>query len=207
MSIPKLIHCGVFGGYQLSEMERKCRETWASALPDYEIINWDDFDGPRDINFFARACVERPVNASNYIRFWALHKYGGIFLDNDVEVIKPFDLDQECFLAFQRDDTIEDCINTAVIGSVPGDSFIRTCMNRIEGGNPDIWPVWPACTVPLEELTKMGLDGLNREQKVGDVMVYSKDRFYPWRWDEPANESAVTDRTFAVHRFGGSWNK
>lgn len=207
--IPKIIHCGVFSGWKRTPLEERCLASWKSVLPDYEIREWSENNGPRHDRFFRESSLLRPVNASNFIRYWALYMHGGIYLDNDVEVLRPFDLSPQCFLGFQRDDTEQDCINTAVIGSEAGHAFPFKCLARCRSDSPDTWPVWLGCGLPTEELRIAGMTGLNVEQTVSfgatkePVTVYSKERFYPWRWDEDSR--IITERTFAIHHWGGTW--
>jgi mannosyltransferase OCH1-like enzyme len=205
MSTPLRLHWGLFGGWKLSDLNKRCHETWHAIYPNAEFVEWNENNGPKGSRFFREATECRPVNASNLIRFWALHEQGGIFMDNDVELLKPFDLTPNCFLAFQRDDTEQDCINTAILGSARGHPFIKRCLDRIEQADGSIWPVWPACTVPTEELTKLGMKGLNVDQVVADVRVYPKHVFNPWRHDEKPDRSRITDQTIAVHLLEGSW--
>ena len=62
-------------------------------MPEYRFIEWNED------NFDVRACpyVERAYRArefafvSDYARGKALYDHGGIYLDTDVEVLKPFD--------------------------------------------------------------------------------------------------------------------
>lgn len=180
-------------------------ESWRQVLPDYEIIEWNDENGPHSSQFFRDAVRIRPVNASNYIKLWALFNHGGVFMDCDVEVVRPFNLDPACFIGFQRDDSTDDCINGAVIGSVRGHPYIKDCLDELESHPGDVWPVWAGCTTLTNQLLARGLHGLNIEQTVGDIQVYSKERFYPWSWKEPADRSRITGRTYAVHHWQGSW--
>lgn len=204
--IPRILHTGCFGGYQLSDLNKRCIESWHKVLPDYKVMNWTDENGPQD-PFFQQAIKVKPVNASNFIKFWALYHHGGVFLDFDVEVLKPFDLTQGCFLGFQRDDTRQDCINGAVMGAVKDHWFIGDCLRKFDSMAPDVWPVFAGCTLLTDELYAIGMEGLNVEQMVGDIKVYDKQAFYPWRHDEKPDLTRVTEKTFAIHWCEGSWTK
>ncbi len=208
MSIPRIIHFGAFGSWQMTELDKKCIQTWRDILPDYELRFWNDYNGPQT-PWFKCAINSRPINAHNYVKWWALWKYGGVFLDNDVEVLKPFDLSHEAFIAFQRDDTKQDCINSAVVGSEEGHWFVKACLDRVERDNngDDAWPVVFGCGIPTLELYGAGMQGLNVEQDVKGVHVYTKDSFYPWRHDEAPDCMRVNEKTFAIHRWEASWKK
>ena len=89
--IPKKIHYCWFGGNPLSEGAKKYIETWKKYCPDYEIIEWNENNFDVTQNQYCKEAYEAKKWAfvSDYARFWILYKYGGIYFDTDVEVIKP----------------------------------------------------------------------------------------------------------------------
>jgi hypothetical protein len=205
--IPRVLHWGLFGGWKLSALNRDCMASWAAVLPEYTVMAWDDRNGPNR-SFFRRALKESPINAHNYIGLYALYHHGGVMLDNDVEVIRPFDLNHGMFIGFQRKDSDGLCINNAVIGAIPRHPLIRRCLRRMERGNPNGDPLWFGCGLLTDELRQIGMTGVNVEQKLGDVMVYDRERLYPYFHDEPViPREKLTDRTLAVHRWEGSWRQ
>lgn len=205
--INHILHHALFGGRGFTAIEEHCMATWRRVLPGFDIKLWTEENGPKERRFFREALSSKPINCCNYVRYWALHEFGGIYIDNDIELLKPFDLDPACFLSFQRSDTLDDCINTAVMGSVARHPFIARCLQRIDEDHGETWPIWISNGLPTDELRMRGMAGLNVEQDVGDVRVYSKDRFYPFRWDEVLDRSRITDRTFAIHHWGGTWKQ
>ena len=91
--IPKIIHYCWFGRNPLPELAQKCIASWKKYLPDYEIKEWneDNFD-VNIIPYTAEAyAAKKYAFVSDYARFWILYKYGGIYFDTDVEVIRPID--------------------------------------------------------------------------------------------------------------------
>ena len=89
--IPKIIHYCWFGGQELPPLAKKCIESWKKYFPDYEIKRWDESNF--DVNIIPY-CAEaykakKYAFVSDYARFWILYKYGGLYFDTDVEVIKP----------------------------------------------------------------------------------------------------------------------
>ena len=68
------------------------------TMPDYEIREWNMTNLPDEIlnhQFVGQAIEARKwAYATDVIRLWLLKNYGGIYLDMDVYVYRPFD----CFL-------------------------------------------------------------------------------------------------------------
>ena len=65
--------------------------------------------------------------AADYIRFYALYHFGGIYLDSDVEVLKSFDdlLDLPYFMGEEKAQTPE----AAIIGAEKGCDWIKLCLD------------------------------------------------------------------------------
>lgn len=92
--IPKMIHLCWLSGDPYPATIAKCINSWKQVMPDYKIMLWDKkrFESEID-NRFAKEALEQRKWAfvADYIRLYALHKYGGIYLDSDVRVYKSFD--------------------------------------------------------------------------------------------------------------------
>ena len=80
-----------------SSTYRICYNSWLRNCPDYEIKLWHDkmpeFQDMLKQSKFLRECYSRKMWAfvSDYIRYYALYHYGGIYLDTDVELLQNFD--------------------------------------------------------------------------------------------------------------------
>jgi mannosyltransferase OCH1-like enzyme len=80
-------------------------KTWEKALWDYEFILWNfDKFNIHDSLWVKQAFeAKKYAYAADYIRLYAVYNYGGIYLDMDVEVLKPFDnlLKNEVMMAYE----------------------------------------------------------------------------------------------------------
>jgi hypothetical protein len=64
-------------------------KTWKDQLPDFEIMLWNKTNLPLDLNNYTRYMAETKNHAflSDYFRCWLLQKYGGVYLDADIEML------------------------------------------------------------------------------------------------------------------------
>lgn len=102
--IPRKIHYCWFGHGEMSELEKKCIESWKRLCPNYEIIRWDEdnFD-VNSIQYTQQAYnCKKFAFVSDYARLDIIYRYGGIYLDTDVELLKPLDslLQEQAFMGF-----------------------------------------------------------------------------------------------------------
>ena len=92
--IPKVIHYCWFGGNPLPELEQRCLASWKEHMPDwvYHWWNEDTFD-ISSAPLYVRQAYEARKYAfvSDYVRLWALEKFGGLYMDVDFMVYRPFD--------------------------------------------------------------------------------------------------------------------
>ncbi len=93
MNIPKVIHYCWFGGKPLPKSATKCIDSWKKFLPDYEIREWNESNFDINVIPYTKEAyaAKKYAFVSDIARFWALHEYGGIYFDTDVEVIRPID--------------------------------------------------------------------------------------------------------------------
>lgn len=103
--IPKTIHFCWFGGNQIPAQYKKYMESWAKYCPDYEIKRWDENNYDITQNKYMYDAYQNKLWAlvSDYARLDIIYKYGGIYLDTDVELIDNMDdlLYQEAFAGFE----------------------------------------------------------------------------------------------------------
>ena len=134
MAIPKVIHYCWFGGNELSQKAVKCMESWKKYCPDWEIKEWNEqnYDVEK-IPYIRDAYKEKKwAFVSDYVRLDVVWQYGGIYLDTDVELIKPLDffLEEEVFFALEKKNL---CINTGLgFGAVPENRILRQLMELYE---------------------------------------------------------------------------
>ena len=91
--IPRIIHYCWFGRGPMPELALRCIESWHHFMPDYEYKLWneDNFD-ITNVPYVKEAYeAGKYAFVTDYVRLFALFTEGGIYMDTDVEVLKPYD--------------------------------------------------------------------------------------------------------------------
>ena len=214
MEIPKIIHYCWFGGKELPELALRCIESWQKYLPEYEIKRWDETN--YDINscsFIKEAYkAKKYAFVSDYARLDILYKYGGLYFDTDVEVIKPMQpiVDKGPFMG---------CENSYVDGMLPlnmgvnpglgiatykGHPFYKEILEMYKkiSFNPN--HMITIVTYVTNELCKSGLQANNKVQSVCGINIYPKEFFCPI--DYETGELSITPNSYSIHHYSASWH-
>lgn len=209
--IPKRIHFCWFGAAEYSETIKKCLHSWEQRLPDYQIVRWDETNTPFDQLPFLKVLYQQKRWAfiADYIRLYAVFKYGGIYLDTDVEVIRRFDdlLQHNAFIGFQTDmQSSKFPINSAVLGGEKGNRFVERCLQETERlQRTKYHPMGGPIVSSNVLLNEYGITEY-KDQQLADVTVLTRDYFYPFSWLESYSDSCITPHTYAIHWWEDSWS-
>lgn len=207
--IPQTIHYCWFGRGERGALLERCMATWQKVMPDYRLKEWNETNSPLD-NSYAQAAYQQKEwsRLSNYIRLHALHQEGGIYLDTDVEVVRPFTplLHHKCFLGFQQEAEETDWINNAVMGAETGQPFLLRCMEMTFKKFEEEGVFYRSPAVNTAVLKEMGLRAYGL-QEIDGVTLYPADYFYPYPWWGKFSPECITENTYCVHHWAGSWMK
>lgn len=209
--IPKIIHYVWVGPKRFPTDAAEMVEKWRQLLPGYQFIRWTEENIDFTPKFIRQAYSMRAYNrVANYARVAALHKFGGIYMDHDVELLKPFDdlLGLGFFAGFQTlKADAKDIVNNAVVGSVPGHRFPKWVMDTLDtmdgaynwGSNsgPGLFSKLLREEGPITPSTEL--------QKRGDLYLCPPAYFYPYEWNQEFSPDCITDETYAVHHWAHTW--
>lgn len=206
--IEKIIHYCWFGNGKLPSIVIKCIETWKFYLPDYKIILWDEnnFD-VNQITYTKQAYnLKKYAFVSDYARFNILYNYGGIYLDTDVELLRPLDLflNNKMFTGFENKERVAPGL---ILGAEKGSSLMKEMMNIYH----DKAYILADDSIDKDNVvsifTKILLDkGLKLNgclQSVEDLKIYPVDYFSPKSYF--SGKTTITENTISIHHYAGTW--
>lgn len=215
--IPKTIHYCWFGTKPLPESARKCIDSWRRYCPDYEIRRWGEDDFDFDLNEYCRQAYEEKAwgFVPDFIRLWIVYTCGGIYLDTDVQVVKPLDplLAHRAFCGFEQPGNLETAGELFVnfgqgFGAEKGNPLIKAHLDRYANLSfrlPDgSLNRTPSPTYTTEVLVAAGLDRTrNAVQELDDITVYPYEYFCPKNFE--TGILSITPHTYSIHHFDASW--
>lgn len=214
--IPKIIHLCWLSGDKYPAKIAKCIASWKKHLPDYEIMLWDTKRFDLNTSNWVKQAFEakKYAFAADYIRFYALYHYGGIYLDSDVEVLKSFNplLDLPYFVGAEKAGTPE----AAIMGAEKGLPWIRKCLDYYNDRNfikddgsydirklPEIMVEQITQVQPIHNLSLEESENIRKFDFAKEVLVMHDKYFSPKVFD--SREVEITPYTYAIHHYQNSW--
>ncbi len=209
--IPKIVHYCWLGEKDYPPLVKRCIASWKKILPGWEFRLWDkrcldeiDCDWVKEA-YKAKAFA----HASDYIRLYAVYKYGGFYLDSDVEMIKDFSplLSNTYVFGMERG---TGHIEAATYGAEPLNPFIRECMDyyqRLHYINEDGTNNMNICSPHV--MTQIAGDftiiqAINEfDPAQNKLQIFTADFFSPK--SHISNRLTITEDTFSIHHFRVSW--
>lgn len=213
--IPKTIHYCWFGHNSLPESAQKCISSWRKFFPDYEIKEWNEDNFDVNIIPYTKEAYEAKKYAfvSDYARFWILYRYGGLYFDTDVEVIKPMHdiIARGPFMGVEvpaKKGTTPQVAPGLGLGVTPGHNLYKILLDkyatlkfRKEDGSLNQKTI---VAYTSEILRDVGLQSTEDIQQVSGVWIYPADYFNPL--DSLTGRLKITDNTRSIHWYMNSWS-
>lgn len=204
--IPKVIHYFWFGNKEKPEIFYKCLESWEKKCPDYEIKEWNEKSFDININKYVNEAYQKGKYAfvSDYARFYILNKYGGIYLDIDVEILKNIDdlLKQDVFMGFEDRGLVNPGL---IMGAKKEEQVLKDILKIYDefDGFPE--KSHTVCSIVTEYLeTNKGLiKNTDTVQKLEGITIYPFEYFCAC--DLITKKLFITKDTYTLHHYNGSW--
>lgn len=214
--IPKIIHYCWLSDDPFPELIAKCIATWKAKLPDYEFILWDTKKFSIENNIWVKQAFEakKYAFAADYIRLYAVHNYGGIYLDTDIEVLKSFDnlLHLPYFIGSEGDNIIE----AGVFGAEKGANWLALCLEHYENRSfiksDGSYDTMTLPRIMMHQIQKkylikplsasLDISG-SYPKNDNELLMFSPDYFCAKNHGTGVIET--TEKTYSIHHFAMSW--
>lgn len=212
--IPKKIHLCWFSDDPYPVEIKVCLDSWKRILPDYEVRMWRMADARAiGCRFIDEALDNRRwAFASDVVRYYALWKEGGVYMDSDIFMYRRFDEflpeNGEGFVTFHEKIYPEHFpfgLQAAFMISSPGNDYCRAVLDYYMERpykNPDGSVnelISPAVMSLVAE--RFGWHCEDVEQHCGSLTVY------PTHFLAPRKRYVLDRETIGQHRVYGSWRK
>ena len=208
--IPKIIHYCWFGRGPMPELALKCIESWHKYMPDYEYKLWNEDNFDINCNAYVKEAYEARKFAfvTDYVRLYALYTEGGIYMDTDVEVLKPYDdlLGLPAFTGYEGSKCLPPV--TGTMASESGGEWVKEQLASYDNAHflkPDGSFDLMTNTIRISEIMKAGgfvQDGKKRVYK--GMHIFPVEYFCP---RQTTGEILISDKTYCDHHFMGTWGE
>lgn len=193
----------------MPDLALKCIDSWKKYLPEYELRLWNEDNYDIDSNKFVKEAYRNKKYAfvTDVVRLYALYNYGGIYMDTDVEVLRPLDdfLKYPAFSGFE----VEEAIPTGIMGAENGSTWAKRELdyyNDLSFILPNgAFNTKPNVQIITEHALTHGLIPNGQFQIVNDELaIFPKEYFCPKSYVD--GQIYLTDNSYTIHHFAGSWH-
>lgn len=189
--IPRIIHRIWLGANAMPAEHVLYGETWRDNHPGWEMKLWGDDDLP---SLELGPTVERGrhyAERANVLRYELLRRFGGVYVDTDVESLRSIEPLLEgisAFAGYVRPGTV----GNSVLGAIPGhpafERASREASTRVGTGKNSISATGPRfLTGVLQEFP--------------EVKLFEPAFFYPYDWHEKRPPASELGQAYAAHHW------
>jgi FkbM family methyltransferase len=189
-------------GDPMPEAVLAARQTWIDRHPGWKFRVWrpDDVTWLENRRLFDRA--ETYAQKADIARYEILYRLGGVYLDTDMECLRPLDelLDGCDFFAARQYDGV---VNIAIVGAVAQHPILRRVIDQLPAScffnrsKPIYFQTGPLL---FDRVITAG-----QWEKRPDIRIFPDAFFYPYGPEEPWRRAGPFARAYAVHHWAHSW--
>ena len=208
MSIPKVIHYCWFGGAPFPELVKKCMKSWEKYCPDYKIVCWNEENFDVNSNRYVKEAYEAKKWAfvSDYVRLYVVYENGGVYLDTDVELLKPLDslIEKEGYMGYEKDGNISTGLGFAC---EKGNPLVKALLDDYRDIpfklSEDKYDITPCPVRNTKRIESLGMDIKNKNSVFMGIRFLPEEYLCPM--DYYTGRKNITKNTYSIHRYSASW--
>ena len=214
--IPKIIHYCWLSTDPIPIVLQNYLDTWKEKLPDYELMWWnfDRFDKNSSLWVKQSFDCKKYAFAADYIRLYAVYKYGGIYLDLDVEVLKSFDafLNLKTMICYESEGG---GLEVAAFGAEKNALWVKHCLSYYENRpfikengeyNMKVLPLIVYDMLVKKNYNLVPVSTIHEAAEIVDnqsIPVFGSEYFSPK--SHSTGKIKLTPYTVCIHHFAGTW--
>ena len=206
--IEKTIHYVWLGSREIPEKHLAFIRGWRELHPDWEIVKWSEENFDCGGNSWVKTAIEQEnwALAADVIRSYVLLTRGGVYLDTDIELFKPFDelaSENDFFIGYESDFWF----GCSVLGAKKGhkimsevyERYLTPCKKLNASSNMLCVLNFSAS---IKRLYNLKLNG--KTKKIQDnALLLSAENFFPKNYI--TRRIKITENTMAMHHLSSMW--
>ena len=207
--IPKIIHYCWFGRGEMPQLAKDCIASWHKYMPDWEYKLWNEDNFDIGCNAYVKEAYEAGKYAfvTDYVRLYALFNEGGVYMDTDVEVLKPYDdlLGLTAFTGYEGSKYLPPV--TGTMASEAGGEWVKEQLAAYANAH------FIKADGSLDTTTNtLRISEIMRGQgfvQDGKYQIFKGMHIFPVNWFCPrqtTGEMLIDENTYCDHHFMGTWN-
>ncbi|HTW97668.1 MAG TPA: FkbM family methyltransferase [Acidimicrobiales bacterium] len=200
--IPQVFHHVWFGSDELPPRAERMRQSWMGRHPGWEFKLWREGDlGWLRWRDLLERCPSYAQKA-DIARYEIVERFGGIYLDTDMECLRPLDqlVDGIGLFACRQQNGL---VSNSILGARPSHPILAevvgclplSCVRYRSSGVGH--QTGPGLLSRVLDNTKPG--------DSSDVRVFPPSFFLPYDYTEPWRASETFPTAYAVHHWDNSW--
>jgi hypothetical protein len=189
--IPQVVHRVWLGNARLPDELVLYGETWRRHHPGWKFKVWRDRDLRRLLPGSAVSRARHYTELSDLVRFEVLRRYGGLYVDTDVECLRPLDpllQGERALLGYEKPGRVGSAVLAAVAGHPLFVDASRQARRTVGLGAKSADATGPYLLTVLV-------------RDYPDVTILPQEAFYPYGWDEPERRHDEFPDSYAVHHW------
>ena len=194
----------------MPDLALKCIESWHKYMPDYEYKLWNEDNFDLDSVPYVKEAyeVKKFAFVTDYVRLFALFYEGGIYMDTDVEVLKPYDdlLPLSGFTGYEGSKHLPPV--TGTMASERGNLWVKEQLDAYIGAHfileDGAFDTTTNTTRITEIMKKNGFVPNGKKQVYKDMHIFPVNFFCP---RQTTGEILIDENTYCDHHFMGSWEE
>ncbi|WP_288866399.1 glycosyltransferase family 32 protein [Sneathia vaginalis] len=200
--IPRVAYYIWIGDKKKPKIFYQCLDSWKKYLKDFKIIeiNEKNIDLNKYMeNRFFKECYQKKLWAycSDYIRTDVLYNNGGIYLDIDMQILRPIDdlLSYDFFIGYESNEYL----GVGLYGASKNCVILKDLLDFY---NQDIYTksLWTIPKILTSIVKEKGYFNLENTK-------YLEERlFYPFSLNEKFTTDCIKKDTYAIHWWNASWS-